>query len=108
MNGNNQSTNAMIYARGMPEAVERQLHVCRDYAAKQGLAVDGEIVDFKSAGEIKSLQLKKLLEQVDEQHPDVVIVTDLSRLSRNIGELMAFQNRLAERNVQIVTVASPA
>ena len=38
-------------------------------------------------------------------HPDVVIVTDLSRLSRKVTELSALRQTLTERNVQITALA---
>jgi len=96
-------TRAIIYARGVPDATERQLQACREYAAKYGLTVAAEIAELKSALGVRVSPSAKLLEQVDAQHPDVVIVTDLDRLSRRFREVADVCRVLAERNVRIVT-----
>lgn len=105
MNETKKPTNAVIYARGIPEAIERQLQACRDYATRQGLAVDAEVIEYKSVDATQLPRFQKLMEQVNALRPDVVIVTDLSRLSRKVTEFSALQQMLAERNVQITTLA---
>jgi DNA invertase Pin-like site-specific DNA recombinase len=105
MNKTKKPTNAVIYARGVPEAIERQLQACRAYAAQQGLAVCAEVVESKSANAAQTSRFQKLMEQVNTHYPDVVIVTDLSRLSRKVTEFLALQQMLAERNVQITALA---
>lgn len=105
MNKTTKPTNAVIYARGISEAVERQLQACRDYAARQGLTVGAEVIEYKSAEETQPFRFQKLMEEINTHHPDVVIVTDLSRLSREVTELSELQQMLAERNVQITALA---
>ena len=105
MNETKKLTSAVIYARGIPEAVERQLQACRDYAAQQGLTVGAEVIEYTSANATQTSRLQKLIEQISTHHPNFVIVTDLSRLSRKFTELSALQQMLAERNVQITALA---
>jgi DNA invertase Pin-like site-specific DNA recombinase len=101
-----QLTSAIIYARGVLAAVEKQLEACRAYAARRGLKVAAEVVEFKSASEHQAAGLAKLMQQVDALHPEVVIVADLSRLSRRLTDLTAVQQWLAERHVQLAALAS--
>ena len=105
MNETTQATRAIIYARGVPEAIERQLNACREYATTCGFTVGAEVVEHKAASGAYAPHASKLLEQVDMHHPDVVIVTDLSRLSRKYSEFMALHQALTERHVNIVTLA---
>ena len=105
MNKKQKWTRAIIYARGVPEAIEGQLQACREFATKQGLTVGAEVAELKSATRGQATPSAKLLEQVDAQHSEVVIVTDLDRLSRRFREIEAVCRKLARRNVQIVTVA---
>ena len=105
MNGTRKSTRAIVYARGVQEAIERQLLACREYASQQGLTIVAEVAEIKSAVEVQSSRTRQLFEQIGAHHPDVVLVTDLSRLSRKAAELSALRQALAECNVQIATLA---
>lgn len=105
MNNTTKATRAVIYARGVPEAIERQLNACREYATTHDLTVGAEVIENKAAIGAYAPQASKLLEQVDAHHPNVVIVTDLSRLSRKYSEFIALRQALTERHVDIVTLA---
>lgn len=105
MNKTKKEKRAVIYARGIPESIERQLQACRAYAAQQGLMVGAEVTELKSAAQGQATPFGKLLEQVDVQHSKVVVVTSLDRLSRRFSEVEKVWRELAKRHVQIVTVA---
>ena len=106
MNGKNKLTRAIIYARGVPDAIERQLHACREYARKNGQTVAAEVTETKAVTRMCGLPFAKLMEQVDAHDPDVVIVTDLDRLSRRFGDLVDVSQKLAERHMRITSTAS--
>lgn len=106
MNRKNKLIRAIIYARGVPDAIERQLQTCREFATKNGLTVTAEVVETKAETRGRRSPFAKLIEEVDAHDPDVVIVTDLDRLSRCFGDIVDMLQKLAERHVRITSIAN--
>ena len=93
---------AVIYARFSPrtkadecESCERQIEICRKYCKFYGLKVIGEYADKnKSGGTVKYRSgLQKAIEQTCRNKANLVVFS-MSRLARNLGDLIEISNRL--------------
>jgi DNA invertase Pin-like site-specific DNA recombinase len=84
-------------------SADDQLRVCRDYAGAQGWRVAGEYRDQGISGAAIGNRpaLLQLLEQLAAG--DVVLVTDLSRLSRS-QDLAPMLTRLRHRGIRVIGV----
>lgn len=91
---------AGIYARyssdnQREESLQDQINVCMKYASQKGFIVDPAniFVDAATSGKVRDRSgLNNLLKVVREKRIDVVLIDDLSRLSRtNLDMLMAIE-----------------
>lgn len=107
----NEAVRVAIYARYSTErqsesSIADQLRVCRDRAVKEGWTVNAEYMDEGISG--ASLGNRPGAQRLEQAGIDgefeAVLVTDLSRLSRNQGDLSKLIERLRFRGVRIVGV----
>lgn len=99
------STRAVTYTRvnhaargssGMAEsAVDRQLAACHAAAEARGLTIIAEYSDTTGALHIEQRPvLQRLFDELAARQVGYVIVSDLARVSRNVRDLTAFEDRL--------------
>ena len=87
-------------------SIEDQDRRCREFAARQDLFVTKIYSDAaKSGANMERAQLQQLLRDAAKRKFDVVLVDDLSRLSRDLGDTwrIVFQD-LAAADVRVVDV----
>lgn len=104
-------TIAAIYARYSTErqsesSITDQLRVCTDYATRQGWEVGPQYTDEGISGAaFGNRPGAQALEQFAlAGNCNVILVTDLTRLSRSSGDLSKFIDRMRFRKVRIVGV----
>jgi DNA invertase Pin-like site-specific DNA recombinase len=74
-----------------------------EYAHKQGLQIDRFIRSQASSRESrKERQLDKLLEELEQK--DTVIVSELSRLGRSVGQIIQFMDELIQKEVNLIAI----
>src|SRR6185436_10870827 len=89
----NLTKTAAIYARFSTDkqearSLDDQLRRCRKFAADRGLEVVAEYQDAAISGStLDRVNLQKLLKDAKRGDFDVVLVDDLSRLSRDLGDI---------------------
>lgn len=97
---------AVVYARFSTEmqsesSIDDQLRVCRDYAAARGWTVTDEFSDRGISG--AALGNRPGAQQAIAAARDVLLVNDLSRLSRS-QDLAPLLSRLRHRGVRVIGV----
>ena len=83
-----------------------QLRVCRERAAREGWSIAAQFSDegISCAALGNRPAVQQLQQQAFPRAFDVVLVTDLSRLSRNQGDLLKLIERLRFRGVRVLGV----
>jgi DNA invertase Pin-like site-specific DNA recombinase len=86
--------------------LQKQEHLLLKYAQQQDLRVEDFIkVEISSRRDNKERRIDELLDRLDEG--DVLLVAELSRLGRNMFEVIDIVNRLGENGVEVVFVRQP-
>lgn len=97
----------VIYARvstveqGQGYSLPTQLDSCRDYAAQRGYLVAAEFTDMHTGTEIDRPGLNQLYQFVEKNTVDVVIVHDLDRLSREVGNQAIIEMEMSRAGLEI-------
>ncbi|MBN1660991.1 MAG: recombinase family protein [Anaerolineae bacterium] len=105
---------AVLYARvavgaegiGKQE-LDRQLEVCRQHAQSHGWEVVAELGEDErgvSGIPLDRPQLNSILTMARAGQFDVVVVRDLSRLSRDLTDLLVLEKELGQYGLQIASV----
>lgn len=85
---------------------QKQEHLLLKYAQQQHIQIDEFIkVEISSRRNIQARRIDELLRLLDAN--DVLVVAELSRLGRNMFEVINIINQLSEKEVQIVFVRQP-
>lgn len=98
---------AVIYARvstveqGQGYSLPTQLESCRNYAAQRGYSVVAEFTDMHTGTEIDRPGLIELYQFIEKTRSDVVIVHDLDRLSREIGNQAIIEMEMSRMGLDI-------
>jgi site-specific DNA recombinase len=98
---------AVIYARvstveqGQGYSLPTQLESCRKYAAERGYTVVAEFTDMHTGTEIDRPGLNELYEFVEKNGADLVIVHDLDRLSREVGNQAIIEMEMSRAGLEI-------
>ncbi len=102
---------AAIYSRFSTDrqsesSIADQVRVCSEYAEQNDMTVSEEFADEGISGSALGNRPSalKLMETAFAGELDVVIVTDLSRLSRSNGDLSKMIDRLVVRGVRVIGV----
>lgn len=102
-----------IYARYSTEnqrqaSIKDQIHDCRRHVEREGGTVDEALVFVDAAASGATMQRKgltQLLTAADAGRFDVLVVEDVSRLSRDTADATVMLRRFEQRGVKIVGVA---
>jgi site-specific DNA recombinase len=102
---------AAIYSRFSTDrqnesSVVDQVRVCTEYAARQGWQAIQQFEDQGISGAVLGNRpgILRLQEWVFARSFDVVLVTDLSRLSRSQGDLSKMIDRFVARGIRVIGV----
>lgn len=89
------------------ESLERQEEKIKAYAVLKGIT-DLEIIADRGISGSKSNRpgFMKLREIAESQSVDVIIVYDLSRLSRSVEDTIVFINRLQKKEIDFVSLSN--
>lgn len=103
-------TRVALYARyssdlQRPKSIEDQLADCRAYAARQGWTVAQVFTDYEmSAATLSRPGLQALLEAARDRRFDVVLIEDLDRISRDLGDTANLRRDLLFNDVKLHTL----
>ena len=86
--------------------LQKQEHLLLKYAQQQDLRINDFIrVEISSRRDTKERRINDLLDCLDKG--DVLLVAELSRLGRNVFEVINIVNQLGESRVEVVFVRQP-
>lgn len=86
--------------------LQKQEHLLLKYAQQQDLQINDFIkIEISSRKDTKDRRIDDLLDQLDEG--DILLVAELSRLGRNMFEVIDIINQLGAKGVEIVFVRQP-
>ena len=86
--------------------LQKQEHLLLKYAQEQDLRISDFIhVEISSRKDTKERRIDELLDWLDDG--DVLIVAELSRLGRNMFEVIDIINQLGENGVEVIFVRQP-
>ena len=88
------------------ESIENQIERCKQYLQFKGFKTDtAEVIsDIASGADDGRKGLSKLMEKINNKEIDVLIVTELSRLSRKIKTLINIIEAVKSNDVVIISV----
>jgi site-specific DNA recombinase len=98
---------AVIYSRvsteeqGRGYSLPTQVESCRKYAAEKGYRVVAEFQDMHTGTDLDRPGLIALYMFVEKEHVDVLLVHDIDRLSREVGNQAIIEMELGNAGVQI-------
>ena len=99
------TSRAILYARSAledPSNTAKQLTICRQYAEDKGYLVVAGLTDYGSGLSLELPQLDHIRQLVNEF--DVLVVTEIARLSRNLTKLAIIEDELRQAEVRIECV----
>lgn len=86
--------------------LQKQEHLLLKYAQEQDLRISDFIhVEISSRKDTKERRIDELLDWLDDG--DVLLVAELSRLGRNMFEVIDIINQLGENGVEVIFVRQP-
>lgn len=101
----NNSISAVIYARVSTNTqdYQRQLEELREYAIRMGYKVITEFAEKVSGAKRvdEREQLSQLLAYVADNHIDMVLIYECSRLSRRVVDFLTIIERLTEQGISV-------
>jgi len=98
---------AVIYARvstveqGQGYSLPTQVESCRAYAEQRGYSVVAEFTDMHTGTEIDRPGLSALYQLIEKTPVDVIVVHDLDRLSREIGNQAIIETEVSKMGPEI-------
>lgn len=101
------SKRAVIYTRvsteeqGKGYSLSTQIESCHRYADEQGYVVVAEFTDMYSGTELDRPGLKDLYKFVEGKSADVVLVHDIDRLSREVGNQAIIEMEMSRAGLKI-------
>ena len=101
--------NAVIYARFSShrqdeQSIEGQLHVCYDYAAREGLNVVGEYIDRAISGRSDDRpDFQRMIADSKKHAFEYVIVYKLDRFARNRYDSAVYKHKLKQNGVKVLS-----
>lgn len=85
------------------QSFEHQEFEIKEYARKNNIKIDRWVEEsISSRKELKKRKLGKLLEELQEG--DYLICSEISRLSRSVGETFLILQTLISKNCQVITI----
>lgn len=101
--------NAVIYARYSSHAqneqsIEGQLHVCNEYAKREGYTIVGEYIDRALTGRSDDRpQFQKMIADSKKKAFQFVIVYKLDRFARNRYDSAIYKHKLKQSGVKLLS-----
>ena len=84
--------------------MEKQKQRLIDFAKEQGHTIEGLVAEQRSCLNGNREGLREVLARISSGCIDVVLVESLDRLSRDVGQLMHFVDKLDRLNVKLIAV----
>lgn len=84
------------------EYLDKQKEEIEQFAVRKGLQIDKWVTDVSNENTAKNRNLELILDRL--QKGDIVIVSDISRLSRTLTEVMAILSRLMDKGVNLYSI----
>lgn len=84
------------------EHLDKQREEIKQFAMGKGLQIEKWVTDVSNENTAKNRNLELILDRL--QKGDVVIVSDISRLSRTLTEVMAILSRLMDKGVNLYSI----
>lgn len=75
---------------------ELQIALCKEYAERNGIEIVGNYMDRVSTKKEPLLMKRLLLQECRKKHWNLVLITSMSILGRNIKETMKFLTELSK------------
>lgn len=106
---NQRNNTAVIYARFSSHAqteqsIEGQLHVCYDYARREGLNVVGEYIDRAITGKTDNRpDFQRMIADSRKKAFQYVIVYKLDRFARNRYDSAIYKHKLKQNGVKLLS-----
>ena len=104
-----QNNTAVIYARYSShrqdeQSIEGQLHVCHDYAKRNGYTVVGEYIDRAISGRSDDRpQFQQMIDDSRKKAFRFVIVYKLDRFARNRYDSAVYKHKLKQNGVKLLS-----
>lgn len=84
------------------EHLDKQREEIKQFATEKGLQIEKWVTDVSNENTAKNRNLELILDRL--QKDDVVIVSDISRLSRTLTEVMAILSRLMDKEINLYSI----
>lgn len=85
-----------------------QKHLCRNFAETKNWKIINEFEEAISGQTLEfRVQLQNILRMAERQEFDILLIKDMTRLSRNIKNYLEIEETLHENNIQIIQVDFP-
>jgi len=86
--------------------LQKQEHLLLKHAQQQDLQINDFIkIEISSRKDTKDRRIDDLLDQLDEG--DILLVAELSRLGRNMFEVIDIINQVSENGIEVILVRQP-
>lgn len=111
---NRSGIDAVIYARyssdnQREESIDAQVRACRQYAEAHGFRVlkvyADEAISGKGSKTSSRKEYQRMLRDAERKKMNIILVHKYDRVARNVLEHALLANRLAEHEVEIISVA---
>lgn len=83
--------------------LEIQKSQLRNYAQAQGYAVVAEVSEVAKGLSLDRPGIRELLNLAAQSRIEEILVANLSRISRNTGDLIRFEEKLGKRHIRLNT-----
>lgn len=105
---NEKKIRAAIYCRMATDNDERrglemQKSYLRNYAQAQGYAVVAEVSEVAKGLSLERPGIRELLDLAAQSRIEEILVTNFSRISRNTGDLLRFEEKLGKQHIRLNT-----
>lgn len=105
---NGKKIRAAIYCRMATDndnsrGLEMQKSYLRNYAQAQGYSVVAEVSEVAKGRSLDRPGIRELLGLAAQSRIEEILVTNLSRISRNTGDLLRFEEKLGKQHIRLNT-----
>lgn len=100
----------IIYARVSTdmqgqESIENQIERCKNYIKdKKNISIEKIISDISTGGNEDRAGFKELIEKIENKEFDILIITELSRLSRTVITTLNILDKAKNNGIQVISV----
>lgn len=83
--------------------VERQRDSIKEYCKKNGLICEKEFVDYCSGIQVNRKAFESMKKELTSGKYGAVVVSDISRISRNVSDVLEFYRELGKKGIELHT-----